>query len=432
MAGVMGVDEEFRPSIPYDSWLDLRCAEQLDVIDRTLGNELIATTGCPQMVNHLPKMMWWKRRRPEAYAATAKFIMPSAYVAGRLAGLYAKDAFIDHTYLHFTGVADARAGRWSDSLISASALDRDKLPAIVPPHAVVGQVSQEAAACTGLPEGTAIAAGLGDTAASALGAGIVEPGQLLDVAGTAAVLAAGCDDFRPDVAGRSLLTMRGPIDGQWISLAYLSGGDLVTWFLSRVLARSAETPADAGSAIEEAGTAAAGSNGLLFVPFLDGRLLPSSPSMRGGWLGLERGHSHRHMLRALLESVPYEYTGYLGAISRLYPHLRPAEVRVAGGGGHSRTWDGIKASVLGLPYLRLRREEMGCWGAALVAGRAVGLFDDLAAVALRSAPIVERIEPSPRDRETYERMLPLYRSAVQSLGSTFHGLAAVQAGCGDA
>ena len=394
MAGVMGVDRNFMPSMPYDSWLDLRCSAEVEFLEREIGDEMIKRTGCPSMVNHAPKVRWWKKHEPKVYSDTAKFVMPGGYVAGRLAGLSSEDAFIDHTYLHFTGVADALTGAWAGDLVSDVGIDRDKLPVIVAPSTCIGGLSAEAAGATGLRTGLPVAAGLGDTAAGALGAGIVEEGQLLDVAGTAAVFAGSSTEFQPDTKSRTLLVMRGAVEGQWISLAYLSGGDLLSWFWSSVLGeREDGARVDLNALTDGVGLTPAGARGLLFIPFLDGRMLPSDRSMRGAWLGLGREHSRHHMLRAMLESVPYEYASYLDAFRALHPLLHSSEVRVIGGGGRSAVWNRIKAGVLGLPYLRVERDEPGCWGAALVAGTAVGLFDDIAAAASRAAGVSDRVDP---------------------------------------
>ena len=232
MAGVMGITSDWQPSTPYDSWLDFRCSPDVEELDAAIGDALVDITGCPPMVNHAPKMRWWAREHPGAFASTAKFLMPGSYVAGKLAGLRADDAFIDHTYLHFSGLADARSARWSPDLLDAVGIPSEKMPRVVTPSTVVGRLTPDAAMACGLPAGVPIAAGLGDTAAGALGAGIVRPGQFLDSAGSAAVFAASTDEYGPDRNHRTLIVMHGAVDGQWISLAYLSGGSLLGWFES--------------------------------------------------------------------------------------------------------------------------------------------------------------------------------------------------------
>ena len=152
-------------------------------------------------------------------------------MAGKIAGLKADQAFIDHTYIHFSGFSDAQKTIWSDELCERFGLDMDKLPKIIDPSEVIGEVSESSAKEFGLAPGTLIAAGAGDTAANALGAGIVRPGMLFDVAGTAAVLAGCTDKFVADTKNRALLTMRSVIPGLWNPLAYIGGGGIaLRWF----------------------------------------------------------------------------------------------------------------------------------------------------------------------------------------------------------
>jgi len=428
MAGVMGIGRDWRPSTPYDSWLDLRCSGDVEWLDRELGDGLVEKTGCPPMVDHAPKIRWWRRERPEAFAATQKWVMPGGYVAGRISGLETGEAFIDHTYLHFTGLAEARRGAWSEELCDAVGVLKGQLPAIVEPSAVVGRVGAEAARASGLREGTPVAAGLGDTAAGALGAGIVRPGQLLDTAGTAAVFAASTSEFRPDVGERTLIVMRGALPGQWLPLSYLSGGSLLGWFRAVLVSGEdgGEAPGFDELAAEAAGVAA-GAEGLVFVPHLDGRILPNDPSMRGAWVGLHRQHGRAHLVRAVLEGVAYEYAGYLRVILKQHPELRVEEARVIGGGARSDAWNRIKASVLGVPYLRLAREEFSCWGAALVAGHAVGLFEDLAEAAEGSTGVKGRYEPDPDDHAAYGPMAELYGDLLEALAGPSRRLAKIDA-----
>ncbi len=172
MAGVGAVDEAFRPAARFDSWLDMRCQPYIEAIDRDHGDLITQLTGCPPTCDHGPKILWWQHERPEDYARMARFVMPSGYVAGKMAGLKAEEAFIDYTFLHFTALSDAQAGTWSSELVSRLGVDAQKLPRIVPPWQIVGEAQEASARDFGLVPGTPIAAGCGDTAAGALGAGI--------------------------------------------------------------------------------------------------------------------------------------------------------------------------------------------------------------------------------------------------------------------
>src|SRR4029453_13689867 len=104
------------------------------------------------------------------------------------AGLPGGKAFIDPSYLHFTSVADVGRGRWDEDLGQAVGVDPDLLPAIVESTSIIGELSAGAASDFGLLAGTPVAAGCGDTAASALGSGVNAAAQAFDIAGTAALV----------------------------------------------------------------------------------------------------------------------------------------------------------------------------------------------------------------------------------------------------
>jgi xylulokinase len=384
MAGVGLIDEDFNPVARFDSWLDMRCQPYIEWMDREAGELVTRLTGCPPTCDHGPKMLWWKNERVNDYNRTAKFVMPGTYVAGRMAGLKADQAFIDYTYIHFSGFADSQHTQWSKELCSIFDLDMEKLPEIVEPWHIVGEVTHAAAQEFGLAPGTPIAAGAGDTAANALGAGIVLPGMLFDVAGTAAVLAGCTDKYVADTKNRALLTMRSVIPGLWNPLAYIGGGGLaLRWFRDQFYNafQGNSQPAEVDlypEMIEMAAGIPAGSEGLFFSPHLGGRICPSSPEMRGAWVGASWSHTQAHFFRAILESVAYEYAYYLRILRDLLPELKLVEARAVGGGASSAIWNQIKADVLGVPYQRLAGNEFGTWGAAMIAGKAAGVIDDLA------------------------------------------------------
>ena len=173
-------------------------------------------------------------------------------------------------------------------------------------------------------------------------------------------------------------------------------------------------------------SAAPGSEGLFFSPHLGGRIFPASPEMRGAWVGVSWSHTQAHFARAILESIAYEYAYYLKILRELLPELELVEARAVGGGARSPVWNQIKADVLGVPYQRLKGSEFGTWGAAMIAGKAAGLINDLAAHAeecaiLSGSPCV----PSDVTHEIYapliEKYIGLERMLNEFYGSeTFH------------
>ena len=407
MAGIGGVDADFRPAIPFDSWLDMRCQPYIDQLVREHGRMITERSGCPPTCAHAPKILWWMKERREDYRLIAKFVTPAGFVAGRLAGSRARDAFMDYTFLHFSSCGDALRGDWSDATCETIGIDREKLPEVVAPWKIVGETGS-AATDFGLPPGVPVVAGAGDTAASALGAGLVSPGMALDVAGTASVLATCTDRYVADVDNRTLLVMRSIISGLWHPLAYVGGGGIaLSWFREQFGGPDGGDGFD--TLAEEAEKIAPGAEGLIFSPHLGGRICPADPERRGAWQGFSWGHTRAHFFRSILESVAFEYASYLAILEEMLPEFQRVEIRAVGGGARSPVWNQIKADVLGMPYRPLRRTDIATWGVAMVAGHGVGLIPDLAESA-RSTATTEH-EVSPRGEAT-EAYAPLTRRYV--------------------
>ncbi len=426
MAGIGSVDEDFNPATRFDSWLDMRCQSYIEMLDKDYGDLITQLTGCPPTCDHGPKMLWWKNEQPEAYQKICKFVTPAGYVAGKMCGLKGEEAFMDHTFLHFSGFVDAEKGVWSNELCEKIGFDKEKLPRIVSPWEIVGEVNETAAKDFGLAPGTIVAAGCGDTAAGALGGGVVRAGQLFDVAGTASVLACCTEQFVADVENKALITMRSIIPGLWHPLAYIAGGGLaLRWFrdefFNAFLGQSQKTNDDLYDKMTAlAKSVPPGSEGLMFSPHLGGRICPATPEMRGAWLGFSWGHKQAHFARSILEGIAYEYAYYLQILKNLIPELNLIETRMIGGGARSDVWNQIKADVMGVPTQRLKGSEFGSWGSAMVAGKAAGVFEDLSDVALgTAAPDGKAFLPDAEAQEIYKSQVKAYIHWQENLAKGF-------------
>jgi xylulokinase len=368
MADVGPIGDDYRPVARFDSWLDMHCQPYIEWMDQEAGDRITRLTGCSPTCDHGLKMEWWKNEAPDVYRRTAKFVMPGTYVAGQIAGLSADQAFIDHTYIHFSGFSDGQRGAWSEELCDRFGLDQATLHRIVDSSTIIGEAQDKPAKEFGLASGTLIAAGAGDTTANALGAGIVQPGMLFDVAGTVTVLAVCTDKFVTDTKNRALITMRSVVSGLWNPLAYIGGsGIALCWFRNQFFnhTRGENLPIPEKdlypqmiSLVEKI---LPGSEGLFFSPHLGGRICPSSPDMRGSWMGVSWLHTQAHFTRSILESIAYEYAYYLKIVRQALTELVLVGTHVVGGGAHCELWNQIKADVLNVPYQRLIGSEFGTW-----------------------------------------------------------------------
>ena len=408
MAGIMAIDKDWNAVTCYDSWLDTRCEPYIGMMKEQAEEEIIGKTGGQVTYVHGPKVLWWKYEHPEVYKKIAKFIMPSTYVAGRLCGLLGEQAYIDKTHIHFSSFADTINMKWDKGLLRQFKVEEDKLPQIIKPHEVIGQITKEWADATGLLAGTPVVAGCGDSAASSLGAGIVEKGLVYDVAGTASIFSCSTDIFQADVRNKTLLYAASVIDGLYIPLAYIGGGGMcISWFSKFH-----------GISLDELGELAkdipAGSEGLLFSPHFAGSVCPNRQSLPGAFVGLKWNHQVGHMYRSILESIAYEYHNYFSIIKELAPQ-EYTRIYGTGGGAKSPMFNQIKADVLGLPYYQLKTKETATFGSALLAGLGVGLYDDLSKTNFFDDCLGERTNPNFELAELYRGKAKQYHSMLEHL-----------------
>ncbi len=381
MAGVIGLGKDGRHVTPYDSWLDTRCAPYITVMNKEAGDEILAKTGGPPSFNHGPKILWWMHERREQFKTIKSFVQPGGYAALRLCGLNSTKAFIDKSYLHFSGFADNKKGLWDKDLCGHFKLEMDLLPDIVASQSLIGEVVPGMAQKCGLEPGVPVVAGCGDTAASFLSCGATSAGICVDVAGTAAVFATTEAAFRPDIEHQVLGCGQSATPGLWHPYAYINGGGMnLEWFRRKIASCRVKTEGKTLS-FEELDRLVRDINPQgddpLFIPHLGGRVCPSQPDLRGAWIGLRWNHTLGHLYRALLEGVALEYGIYLEILGQIYKDFQPLEIRITGGGGKSQVWNQIKADILGIPVVRIARTEGAPLGSALLAGFGVGLYNDL-------------------------------------------------------
>ena len=428
MAGILGIDKQWNAVTHYDSWLDNRCKPYIEEIKEKASDKYINTCGMPSTIAHAAKMLWWKKERPREYKKIFKFILPAAYIAGRLAGLSGEDAFIDHSYLHFTGMADAENMEWSEDLSDLLDISIDKLPKIVNPWDIIGSLSKEQANKCNLKKGIPIIAGAGDTEVSFFGSGLTEPGELIDVAGSASVLGGVVSNFRPDIENETMIFMRAINKDLWYPLSFVGGGGIcLRWFRDnfaqtekKKAKKSKMDPYDILN--KRAKEIKPGSDGVLFIPHLAGRTFPSDSSIKGSWIGFSWNHEKANFYRAILESIAYEYKYYLKILKKLFPEVDFSHVRGVGGGSNSDLWNQIKADVLGIDYVKVNEENVGLKGLALIAAKGVGLVTNIEEKINQVVEITKKYEPREEYTKEYGKYAKAYYNSIDDLKDTYNTL----------
>jgi xylulokinase len=300
---------------------------------------------------------------------------------------------------------DLAARTWSTEILEALSID----PAVCPPTFegpdVTGFVSDEAAASTGLRPGTAVVAGGGDQSANAVGVGATTSGVVALSLGTSGVVFATTDGPVIDDEGRTHSFCHA-VPGKWHMMGVmLSAAGSLRWLRDAVAPDKSFDELVAG-----AGEVPAGSDGLLFLPYLTGERTPHpNPNARGAFVGLTVSHDLRHMTRAVLEGVAFGLRDGLDLMAGAGVP-RPTVVRASGGGVRSDLWRQILADVLEAEIALVGTEEGAAYGAALLAATGAGIFDsvDAAAGVTRVASGAVPMEASGVYRAAHGRYRDLY------------------------
>ncbi|MBZ9780580.1 sugar kinase [Pseudomonas sp. REP124] len=417
MAGISTVGRGWQATTPYDSWLDMRCVQQVQRL-KPYEQQIVQRSGAPVSANHAAKWLYWREEQPDTYRKIRKIIMPAAYVAGRMAALDSDAAFMDDTYLGFNSFADSQASGWNHSLIDEFQLEHDRLPQLVKPWDRIGSVSAEVASSSGLLAGTPIFAGCADIAASLLGTGAFQAGQLFDIAGTGSVLATLLDHYAADTRHNTLATFRHCIPELYYSMAYVGGAGLT-------LKKFGLTESECGQLELQGRSMLSERNKLLFLPHLGGCHAPFEAAFCGAFVGLDWSHDRTDQYRAMLESIAYEYARFLQCMKDMNIDIREEGIISLGGGANSQLFRQIKADVLGIPCRKLPVAESGVLGVALIAGHGAGVFADMKQTAIDWQKPVECVSlPDPSRqrfyagmRKAYEHMLANLRPVLSDLQS---------------
>jgi xylulokinase len=423
MGGVIGIDSEFNSITGLDMNLDMQSEKYNVYMHEKFGN-LLSRTTCGSPLNG-QKILKWKRENPETYRQINKFVTLSGYIAGKMAGLHGKDAFIDYTLLAFFGLENAKDLTWSDELCSNLGIERQKLPDIVNPQQIIGGVDQRIAGECGLKTGTPIFAGAGDQAAGLLGAGLITPGSVTDVSGSSTLLFLCVDRFVPDTTNSTVMYIPSVKQGIYHAFTYINGGGISpTWFLDVFMGDKGCKHEDRFSDLAVvASKLPPGSDNLIFIPYFGGRHCPYDIKLRGGWIGLNWGHKTEHLYRAILEAIAYDNCLGFSRLKEVFPDIEIDEILVTGGGSNNPLWNQIKADVFGKRFKRLGGYEFAIRGCGMIAAYGAGIYHDLdSAVSEMGGEIEGEVYyPDMKNNEKYLKYFDIFQNIIKrDLQKTFH------------
>jgi len=390
MHGAVLLDEQGSVVRPALIWCDVRTEKQCRDLTAKIGHErLIQLTCNPALANFtLTKLLWVRENEPGNWKRVRAIMLPKDYVRFRLTGERATDmADASGTLL-----LDVAHRRWSREMLQAAELDERLLPSLHESPEVCGKVSNQGAAETGLRAGTPVVAGAGDQAAGATGMGIVAPGTVSATIGTSGVVFAATDRPALDPRGR-VHTFCHAIPGRWHVMGVTQAAGLsLRWFRDTFAADSSGARDSYDQLTTEAAKIPAGSDGLLWAPYLMGERTPHLDSnARGALVGLTASHTRAHVVRAILEGVAFSLRDTFTLFSEM--NVPVTSIRLGGGGARSPLWRQIQADVYGHAVEIVEAEEGAAYGAALLAGVGAGVWPSVDAACAATVRIASRVIP---------------------------------------
>src|SRR6266576_5057490 len=402
-------DEVVRPAL---IWCDQRSEAQSLELEKLFGRDALIRLTCnPPLTNFtLTKFLWVRENEPQAWARVAHVMLPKDYVRFRLTG----DRAIDMADASGTLMLDVANRRWSKEVLAKTGIKENLLPALFESPEVCGKVSAAGAEATGLRAGKPVVAGAGDQAAGAVGMGIARVGAVSATIGTSGVVFAATDRPALDPKGR-LHTFCHAIPGRWHVMGVTQAAGLsLRWFRDQFGAGLDDGRDAYDRLTEEAASVPAGSDGLLWAPYLMGERTPHlDPNARAALVGLTASHTRAHVIRAILECVAFSLKDSFTFFDEM--KIPVTSIRLGGGGARSPLWRQIQADVYGREVEIVAAEEGAAYGAAILAGTGAGAWSSVEQACDAIVRVAKRIAPNQRDSATMQTAYGSFRKIYPAL-----------------
>jgi xylulokinase len=422
---LLPVDKDGQPLRPAMIWMDRRAEKEAQTLKEAFGDGIIEKVSGNQADPFYvaSKIRWFKLHEPDKFKLTSAFLQANGYINYRLT----EKLSMDKVHAALLQLRNYEKDEWSEEICHWCGVDPGKFPPIYQGHEIIGEVTREASAVTGLLPGTPVMAGTVDGSAAALEAGAVKQGIVGEMTGTSTVL------FMPNDSGiiePAFIAMPHALPKLHLLLAALvSTGACLKWFRDQLGTKEVELSEATGNSPYDlltglAGKSDPGSGGLIFLPYMMGERSPVwNTHARGVFFGLSLSTSKGDLIRAILEGTSYAlyHNIELARASGLDIH----EIRSVGGGSKSRFWNQLKADVLGIPVLVPEAAIGAPFGDALLVGMGLGHYKDISDSLNQMVKIRERYEPDALNHQSYLEGYAVYKSLSENMTNDFDLLASI-------
>lgn len=418
-SGTVAVDEEGRHLMNAIIWMDSRGEPYIRQKNQGIINIsgygilniarwLRSTGGLPAKSGKDPiaHILYLKNERPEIYEATYKFLEPKDYMNLRLTGVFA--ASYDSIMLHWvTDIRNINDVKYNSGLIKKMGIDRDKLPKLMRAIDILGVVKLEVAQELGINDDTKVVVGSPDLQSAVIGSGAVQDYEGHIYIGTSSWITCHVP-FKKTSISHNMASVPSSIPGKYfVANEQETAGACLKFLRDNVFFEDDSTRFNNPEVYREfdkiAEQVPAGSNGLIFTPWLYGERTPvEDHTIRGGLHNISLPVKREDIIRAVFEGVAYN-SKWLFDLVEQFIKRKMDPVNMIGGGAQSDVWCQIYADVLNRTIRQVKDPIMAnARGAAFIAATGLGYcnFEEIPELVQYS----KIFHPNPENHELYKKL----------------------------
>jgi len=425
------VDKNHNPIHRAYNLMDRRAIQEVKWLKENIGEDRIFQISGNRLEDHptIVNLLWEKNNRPDSFKRIYKALTIDGFITLKLTG----KAVLNYSAAAFYGVAyNLRERKFEESILEEIGIDSNLMPDLFKCEEIIGEVTEKAAAETGLTPGIPVAAGQVDCNAGWVGAGAIEVGDIqsnLGSVGNFGVIHQSLD-FIFSPIGRCMINFAYTVNSEntYVTVPTTTTGGQSLRYLRDTFSQY-EMEAERVLGISsydllnlQAQKVPPGSEGLIILPFLMGERTPIwDVHARGVIFGLSLRHTKGHIIRAMMEAVAY-------ALYDSYRLIKESGLKINSplvmneGGAVSRLWRQIITDVFNTPTVLVKRRTGAPFGDAILAGVATGLFKDFS-VAKDWVEYVGRMEPTQENHNRYMEYFALYKQIYEHVKDDFKELA---------
>lgn len=405
MHGLVLLDENNQVLRNAILWNDTRTSKQCKDIYEVVGKQtVLELTKNPALEGFtLPKILWVKEQEPEIFHQACTFLLPKDYLRYRMTG----NIHMEYSDAAGTLLLNVTKREWSIEMLEAFGLSSTFCPPLVESHAFVGTVTAEFAKETGLLEATKVFAGGADNACGAIGSGILSEGKTLCSIGTSGVVLSYEERNDLDFKGKVHYFNHSEGNAYYTMGVTLAAGYSLSWFKDTFAKDEAFD-----QFLEGVEIVPAGSNGLLFTPYIVGERTPHADSnIRGSFIGADAAHERQHFVRAVLEGITFSLNESI-EIFRSSGKKIDSIVSI-GGGAKSDVWLQMQADIFNTKIEKLSSEQGPGMGAAMLAAYGCGWYPSLRECAEVFIKTSKTYLPIEENVKAYRKLFAIYQQVYR-------------------